>query len=182
MRLKYVLAIVACISVIAVCATVITVTLVNRGAVTPDEGTVTTTTTEAQGPPALEILSATEAGEWVAVATTFGRFRYPVAMADLLRAEAVSEGTTAALRFVARLDGRDVTIYTIHYNKAVGIPCGTLVLSDTADEIAVYADLAEKPDDLSEEWVGTFYAAQETFNDVLSSMAEDSRFTRREGA
>jgi len=71
--------------------------------------------------------------------------------------------------------GRDV-------NKIYFWRSAIIVLEAAIRHAHRYADLAEKPDDLSEEWVGTFYAAQETFNDVLSSMAEDSRFTRREGA
>ncbi len=188
MRIKYVFGIVVCICVIAVCATVITVVSVGRDRPKPaqSDGDTTTAVTTADRTntslPVPEVLSATENGEWVEIETTVGAFHYPTALADILRVEAVSHGDAAALQFVARLDERDVTVYTIHYNKAVGIRCGTWKMSDTAEEIAVYADLTETTDGISADWLGTFYAAQETFNDVLSSMAEDSRFTRQEGA
>ena len=190
MRIKYAFGILVCICVLAMCATVITVTSVGRRENNaPDGGaaatTVVTTTVTAQtadGLPVLEILSAKEDGEWVTVDSTFGSFRYPTAFSDVLRVEAVEQGESASLRFVARIAAKDVTVYTLHYGKATGIRCGTLRLSNTAEEIAVYADLAEKPAGVPDDWASTFYAAQETFNDVLSSMTEDSRFTRWEGA
>lgn len=200
MRIKYVFGIAVCIAVIALCVAVITVATSERERTptTPLAGDTTTTATQttvaqttiAQTTVAqtdtshlvAEILSITENDEWVEAKTTLGAFRYPTALADVLRVEAVSQGDTAALRFVARLAERDITVYTIHYNKAAGIRCGTFKPSDTAEELAVYADLAEAPDDVDADWTATFYAAQETFNDVLSSMAEDSRFTRQEGA
>lgn len=180
MRIKYLFGILACVCVLAVCATIVTVVLVGRDGTAPDGDT---TTTEPTGSflPTLEMVSVAERGEWVEVETTFGSFRYPAAFADFFGVEAVDQGESARLQFDAQLAGKNVTVYTIHYNKAVGLRCGTLKLSDTAAEIAVYAEFAEKTDDIPADWLKTFYAVQETFNDVLLSMAEDGRFTMREG-
>ena len=123
------------------------------------------------------IESTNEEGEWVVVKTTYGSFKYPFAFSDLIVIEAADLERSAQLRFFMKMDDNNVPIYTIHYNSGEGSLCGTLKLSDGAESIPVTVVLADKPEDLSEDWRLTFYATQETFNDVLFSMAEDKNFS-----
>jgi len=69
-----------------------------------------------------------------------------------------------------------VPVFSINYNFDEGFRCGTLKLED-AEEIPVTVVFDEFPPDMAEEWQTAFFAAQETFNDVLFSMAENSNFT-----
>lgn len=130
--------------------------------------------------PALQLLSVETAEEWVEVKTTYGDFHYPAAFADILAVEAATIDGVARLDFIAQLAEQSVVIYTIYYDKASGNRCGTLKLSDTTDEMMVYVTFAVDLDAIPSDWHETFYAVQETFNDVLLSMAEDTRFTPME--
>ena len=70
---------------------------------------------------------------------------------------------------------------TIRYNEdGEGIALGTLKLSDQAATMPVSVSFGDAPNGLAGNELATFIAAQETFNDVLTSMMEDSRFTMAE--
>ncbi len=140
---------------------------------------VTTGTTSAEPIPALVLLSVKEQGEWVMVETSYGAFRYPTAFADILAPEVVCYDNVAQIQFIAQIAEQSLVAYTLHYRAATGIRCGTLRLPNTTEEIAVSVEFAEV-DHIPADWQDTFYAVQETFNDVVSSMAEDSRFVREE--
>lgn len=131
-------------------------------------------------PPSLKLLSIAERGEWMVVETSYGFFRYPTAFADILAPEVIDQGTSSQLQFIAQIADRSLVLYSMHYNEERGARCGTLRLSDTVADMPVYVEFAEPPQGVSDDWLNTFYAVQETFNDVLDSMAEDSRFTREE--
>lgn len=120
------------------------------------------------------IISITEDNEWVNVETTYGKFRYPFAFSDLVKVEAEDEGDSQSLEFSALIDDEYTIIYTINYNSDEGMPCGILMLDK---EIPVSVEFEEISDTLNDDWASTFYAAQETFNDVVSSMAENENFT-----
>lgn len=123
-----------------------------------------------------KIESVTEQGESVSVTTTYGTFAYPFAFSDLIVIEAVDLETTAQLKFFLDMDGVNVPIYTVCYNSEEGSLCGHLTLPDKEEAIPVSVILGEIPEDISEDWKLTFYATQETFNEVLFSMAEDVNF------
>lgn len=127
--------------------------------------------------PELQILSAEDSGNVVAVETTYGLFSYPLAFSDLIAINAVNNEESAQLQINAKIDETECVVYTIHYNEEIGMKCGSLKLDNYADVIDVYIEFTDDTNDISEEWVTTFYAVQETFNDVINSMAKDNRFT-----
>lgn len=169
------------VCVVAVFGAMVAVYFIGRGHGIPKppstSGSEETTYVE---PPALELLSVSERGEWMLVETTYGFFRYPTAFSDFLAPEVIDQGTSARLQFIAQIAEQSLVVYTIHYNEVTGNRCGTLKLSADTKEIPVYVSFSEANDAIPADWLDTFYAVQETFNDVLSSMAEDSRFVREE--
>ncbi len=121
----------------------------------------------------LSIISTTESGDWVTVKTSFISLRYPFAFSDIIAVEAYNEGLASQLRFYANIDGKKTLNYVIYFNSNEGIPCGTLKLQG---EIPVSVEFEKAPKKLSEDWLNTFYAVQETFNDVLKSMENNKSF------
>lgn len=136
----------------------------------------TPVTPEETGLPELKILSTAETNQWVSVETTYGTFRYPFAFSDLITVQATGTDVSASLQFTADVDGEMTVIYTIYYNEEKGQPCGTLKLMEGEDPISVSVEFTELPADMPEVSKPTFFATQETFNDVLASMKEDARF------
>lgn len=127
-------------------------------------------TTNPQTEEGLSILSVTESGEWVNVKTSFITFRYPFAFSDIIELEAFNEGSSSQLRIYSKLDGQRILNYIVHFNDNEGLLCGTLKLKEV---IPVSVEFKEVPKKLPAEWVSTFSAVQETFNDVLKSMEEN---------
>ena len=121
----------------------------------------------------LSIMSVTEDGDWVTVKTSYITLRYPFAFSDIIEVEAFNENSASQLRFYSEMDGKKILNYVIHFNDNEGTPCGTL---DLKKEIPVSAEFKAPPKKLSKDWYSTFYAVQETFNDVLKSMSEDKAF------
>lgn len=147
---------------------------------TEDTEQQTPVTPEEKDFPELQILSTTEDNSWVTVETTYGTFRYPFAFSDLITVKADSNDASASLQFTADVDGEMTVIYTIYYNEENGHPCGTLKLAEDEDPVTVSVVFAELPADMPEASKPTFFATQETFNDVLTSMKEDSRFSENQ--
>lgn len=130
--------------------------------------------------PELKVLSTDESGDKVDVETTYVKLSFPYAFSDIISVKAVSEDKSASLQFISNIEGEAVTIYSIHFNSDEGIPCGALSLPEYDAEISVSVVFADIPETISEDWVSTFQATQETFNDVITSMSEDDRFTYAE--
>lgn len=131
---------------------------------------------EDTGLPELKIISSTEGKEWVVVDTTYGTFRYSVAFADIMSVETVNQNNAAQLKFFAQIDGSNVLIYTIHYNANIGTPCGRLSLDDNHKDIPVFVEFEHISGSIHADWLSTYYAVEETFNDVIGSMSENSGF------
>ncbi len=121
----------------------------------------------------LSILSTTESDEWVTVETSFLTIRYPFAFSDVIEVDVYNDGLVSQLRFYANIDEKKILDYVIYFNSNEGMPCGTL---KREKEIPVSVEFITAPDDLSEDWLNTFYAVQETFNDVLLSMEGNEKF------
>lgn len=121
----------------------------------------------------LSIETTTQNGDWITVKTSFINFRYPFAFSDIIEVETYNEGLSSQLRFYANIDGKKLLNYVIYFNSNEGISCGTLKLQG---EIPVSVEFEKAPKKLSEDWLNTFYAVQETFNDVLKSMEENKAF------
>lgn len=136
---------------------------------------------EEMNAPALRIETTDEDSKWVTVGTTYGAFRYSSAFSDIIAVTAVQHDAASNLLFTADIDGKEILLYTIRYNEdGKGIALGTLKLSDQAATMPVSVSFGDAPNGLAGNELATFIAAQETFNDVLTSMMEDSRFTMAE--
>ena len=138
---------------------------------------------EESGFPKLEVLSDKEDSNWVQVETTYGTFRYPAAFSDIIKVNTVTEKESAQLQVMLLTGEVELAVYTLYYNyegNDAAIPCGKLKLTDESEEMTVSVVFENAPESLSADWLSTFYAVQETFNNVIVSMAEDSRFVAAE--
>ena len=130
--------------------------------------------------PALQIETTDEDNTWVTVRTTYGVVRYLSAFSDIVAVTAVQHEAASQLLFTADIGEKEIPLYTIRYNEeGEGIALGTLKLSAKA-VVPVSVTFSDAPAELTGNDLATFVAAQETFNDVLTSIMEDSRFTMAE--
>lgn len=121
----------------------------------------------------LLVQNVTKQDNMVLVETTYGTVRYPFAFSDIMSVEAENHGNYAALEFSAMIDGETYKLYTLYFNSEDGVPVGTLRYdSETYVVTAEFHD-ASGISDLN---MVTFYAAQETFNDVINSLSENENF------
>lgn len=138
-------------------------------------GSVPTTTAAAE-PKMKELLveSVTEEGAAVFVKTTYGMVQYPYAFSDLISVEAATFEDYAVLDFCATLEDTAVKLYTLMFNTGEGIPVGTLLVDgETFVVTAQFHDAIG----IGNDSMVTFYAVQETFNDVVNSLSENEGFT-----
>jgi flavodoxin len=121
----------------------------------------------------LVVQSVEEQGDVLVVKTTYGTIQYPAAFSDLIRIETETFEKDAQMVFSAFVGEEEVKLYTLYFNRAVGIPLGTL----TVDGVK-YAVTAEIHDLVyaNEDNRLTYQAAQETFNDVAMSLEENENF------
>ena len=131
---------------------------------------------EQENIPVLQILASSETQEWVVLETSFGTFKYPYAFSDIIKAKAINDGKVSKLLFSAQIDGKDIPLYTIHYNDTIGVPFGIYRHAENVEAVSVSVVFAEAPSTLSTGGMTTFQAAQESFNDVITSMAENKAF------
>lgn len=123
-----------------------------------------------------KIESINEESEWVTFCTTFGSFRYPYAFSDLIVVEAQGYNDYCELKFSFRNQNEIVSIYTMRFNSKVGSMCGTLTVPNSDLSVPVSVMFSELPKDFSEDEKRSFYATQETFNDVVFSWDENNNF------
>ena len=136
---------------------------------------------EETGAPELRIETTNENDKWVVVGTTYGTFRYSSAFSDIISVKAVQHDAASNLVFTAAIDEKEIPLYTVHYNDdGEGIPLGTLQFTDASVVMQISISIADAPKDLTDNAMRTFNAAQETVNDVIVSLCEDSRFTLAE--
>lgn len=115
-----------------------------------------------------------ERGDAVYVTTSYGGFSYPYAYSDLMVMEPVNKTSYVGVAFFASIDGKNEPVYTLWINGRQGIPAGKLHVGDKTYSVTVEMNDARK--DLAEKYRSTFYAAQETLNDVLLSMEAGGYF------
>lgn len=130
--------------------------------------------------PELKIESVSESGSWVIVETTYGEVRYPYAFSEVMSVNAISNDNSAQLQFATKIESTDVVVYTIYYNEEIGSKLGEFDLGGETGKVSVSVLFESASSSIPEDWLTTFYATQETFNDVLGSMCEDVRFTAAE--
>lgn len=176
-----------------VLALVLAMLLLLAGCGEKDAPAETTQAIESTAPAAVETTAATEApktqlavdsieeqGDLMIVNTPFCTVKYPFAFADLIQVEANNNGDTAELVFSAKLDLSDYRLFTLSFGGSGDILLGTMMLPDRDEAVEVYATLYQIDETLSEDFVNTFNAAQECFNDVVISLMENEGFTPAE--
>lgn len=138
-----------------------------------------TTPTEETLPKMKELLveSVEEQEDIVLVNTTYVTVNYPYAFSDIVSVEAQTFEDSAVLEFGAIIHDTTHKAYALFFNGEEGMPVGTLLLDgETYVVTAQFYDASG----ISEDSMITFYAAQETFNDVVNSLSENEGFTAAE--
>lgn len=140
----------------------------------------TTAATEEPTKPQMSVDSIEEQGDMMIVNTPFFQLKYPFAFADLIQVEAVDNGDVAELHFSAKLDLSEYRLFSLTFGGTGDILLGTMVLPQYDAPVQVYATLYRIDGTLSSDFVNTFNAAQECFNDVMMSLMECEGFTPAE--
>ena len=141
---------------------------------------VSTPTSEPSGPNqndvpgSLTIGSITEQGDVVIVNTNYCQIKYPYAFSDLVQVEAINQGERSVLLFTAYLNGSKVKLYELSFGDQGGMKVGTLSFGQNA--VDVHATIYEPIPGQDEGSRIAFIAAQETFNDVASSLLDNANF------
>lgn len=143
-----------------------------------DQGNSDATTLPAQSHSlikAKELLVQTveERGDRMVVTTSYGTIKYAYAFSDLIQIKTETFDYHAQMDFYVVIDGQEIALYTLFFNKNAGIPVGTLTVDGTAYTVTA---LIYELDQVIEENRLTCQAAQETFNDVMISLAENTGF------
>ena len=121
----------------------------------------------------LEILSTEEKDGLVKVSTSYADFSYPAEFAELIHIEIENHGKYATIHFTTTIGGEEKDIYTFYFNREAEFKVGVLQM---AGESCVVNAVVYEPDGIAEEDLLSYYAAQETFNDVMMSLSENKGF------
>lgn len=124
----------------------------------------------------LTIVSSEESEDFVIVETSYVTLKYPRSFSDLIGIEALNHGAYSELRFFADIRGNRAELYSLFFEHSAGHTVGTLVLDETDRELSVTVDFYEPGDNLIPDDHITFYASQETANDVIVSLEENDNF------
>lgn len=117
----------------------------------------------------------TEQGDEVIVETPYCAVSYPSAFSDVVRVNTCQSGGGNGLEFRAEVAGKNLLLYTLWFGSDLGDALGTLEIAD-GDAIRVSIDMIAPPADLIDSDLDTFYAAQETINDVIQSLSGNDEF------
>lgn len=107
------------------------------------------------------------------VTTSYIDFTYPYAFSDLLVIEPINQENFVGLQFSLFM-GKKEPVYTLWINRDQGMFAG--VLKQGNKKYRVTIEMYNPREDLDETQVPTFYAVQETLNDVLQSMGASGDF------
>lgn len=119
------------------------------------------------------ILSQKEENGVKTFSTVYGEFSYPTEFAEDVEVKASVKDGIPTLAFVINLNNREAPLFTIRYGGKEGIPFGTYQSSKEEKMITLYVSFAEKPSDLTTNERDRFEAAQEIFNDVITSIEKN---------
>lgn len=115
-------------------------------------------------------------GQVVEITTSYCVVKYPIAFQDQIRVDAENQEDRAELKFSVLLNNAEYPLYSLIFGGNEGIPVGTLTRKDgTVVSVAILFCQADESLDM--ESLQSFYAVQETLNDVLQSLAENKQFT-----
>ncbi len=124
----------------------------------------------------LEILSREPEGEMILLRTNYAEMRYSYAFFDLIDVEVKNGGIYSSLTFYLTIEDYRYMLYRLNFGPGKGVDIGTLDLRGASQPVKVWAEVARAPADLPQELKTTFFAAQETFNEVANSLANNPNF------
>lgn len=127
--------------------------------------------------PELKIESIEEQSENTVIKTSYCTITFPSMFYDLIKVDEYFGDGTGCIIFSAYIGNGYETVYTLIFNSETGIDIGTLKLDGVDDPIRVSVNFYEPSEGLSDDALAGFYAAQETFNDVVVSLEKNEGFT-----
>ncbi len=128
-------------------------------------------------PIVLEILNEDVQGEIVCISLAEFSVEYSYAFYDLIEVRANNGENCSSLEFYLSVSGALYLMYRLNFGAGVGIPLGNMRFAGDDRPAPVWAEVAQLPADLPQNYEITFYAAQETFNDAVTSLAKSQSFT-----
>lgn len=136
-------------------------------------GTVQTTKPAEKLP--LEIEGIERDGEQMVITTSYCVLKYPFAFSDALRVEAENTDSGSTLAFSVVIGEEAYLVYALYFGGNEGTLLGSVTLDGVS--VSVYGEFAVIPESLPEAGTATYYAVQETFNDIAASLRENAHFT-----
>lgn len=147
------------------------------GQLVPPDSPIDTTPFDSEiNMPELKIESIVDGDRDVTVKTNYCELHFPSMYYDLIKADAYYGDGTGCIIFSANVGVGYVTVYTIIFNGEDGSSVGTLKLDGVETPIRVSVNFYEAPETLSGDALEGFYAAQETFNDIIIALGENENF------
>ena len=117
----------------------------------------------------LIVESVEQEDQMMVITTSYCVLKYPFAFSDMIRVMAAEQEDRAELLFCAYLNKAEYPLFSIIFDGAGGIDVGTLKLDD-GTTVSVTAQIFEADTSIDPTMLTSFYAAQETINDVISSL------------
>ena len=131
---------------------------------------------ESTSQPELIVNSVQESAGAVVIETSYVKLKYSAEFVDIINVNVVNKNGCFGLAFVLDFEDVQAQLYTIMFDADEGNVIGTLKLSGQTNQLSVSAVLHELSEDLDEIYQTTFYAAQETVNDVILSLQENAGY------
>lgn len=128
----------------------------------------------------LTVGESTRRGETTVVDTSYLTVEYPYAFSDLIRVKAINQEEQTALSFCGFINGEEQELYTLWFNGSDGQTVGSFDLEDGKKPVVVTLAFYTPSAQLQGDDRTTFFAVQETVNDVIASMKKDPQFTSYE--
>lgn len=121
----------------------------------------------------LELLSVETVDSSVVITTNYGTMRYSAAFVDIMQVEVENLDACAQLVFSVLIDGAWHKIYALMINVKDELLVGHWTIGDTVYPVSA---ILYAPEGIRDDELLTFYAAQETFNDIMFSLEENKGF------
>ena len=120
-----------------------------------------------------EIIIEANNTDEVFVNTKYGDIKYPYAFSDVIKVQEMDDGNSYLL--VAETEEFSAEIYSVCFAAKDGVYVGK-----TSSNVTVSLEVYDTPEEIDENLMNTFYAAQETLNDVIISIYEWDGFEAAE--
>lgn len=127
--------------------------------------------------PALTVDSVEQQDTQMVVSTSYAAVQYPFAFSDLIKVTAVDTEERIQLEFKAALDGKEYPMFALRFGGSEGTMLGTIDIDEAAMDVPVWLIFYSEDPDMDPGSRSSFYAAQESVNDVVASLTENEDFT-----